>query len=49
VALGIFAAIFSGRMTGGFFLYQCRADDMIICGGNNIAGREEEAVLADTL
>jgi len=31
----------------GFFLYQCRADDMIICGGNNIAGPEVEAVLVE--
>ncbi len=31
----------------GFFVYQCRADDMIICGGYNIAGPEVEAVLLE--
>ena len=31
----------------GYFAYQCRADDMIICGGYNIAGPEVEAVLLE--
>jgi 2-aminobenzoate-CoA ligase len=31
----------------GFFSYQCRADDMIICGGYNIAGPEVEGVLME--
>ena len=31
----------------GFYHYQCRADDMIICGGYNIAGPEVEAVLME--
>ncbi|MBI4443625.1 MAG: benzoate-CoA ligase family protein [Acidobacteria bacterium] len=31
----------------GFFAYQCRTDDMIICGGYNIAGPEVEAVLVE--
>lgn len=31
----------------GFFSFQCRADDMIICGGYNIAGPEVEAVLLE--
>jgi 2-aminobenzoate-CoA ligase len=29
----------------GFFWYQCRNDDLIICGGYNIAGPEVEAAL----
>ncbi len=31
----------------GFFWYQCRNDDMIICGGYNIAGPEVENVLLE--
>jgi 2-aminobenzoate-CoA ligase len=31
----------------GFFQYQCRNDDMIICGGINIAGPEIEGVLLE--
>jgi len=31
----------------GFYHYQCRADDMIICSGYNIAGPEVEAVLVE--
>jgi 2-aminobenzoate-CoA ligase len=31
----------------GFFHYQCRNDDIIICGGINIAGPEIEAVLLE--
>ena len=31
----------------GSFVYQCRSDDMIICGGYNIAGPEVEAVLLE--
>ena len=31
----------------GFFIYQCRADDMIISGGYNIAGPEVESVLVE--
>lgn len=29
----------------GYFYYRCRGDDMIICGGHNIAGPEVENVL----
>ena len=35
------------RDTDGFFHYQCRNDDMIICGGINIAGPEIESVLLE--
>ena len=35
------------RDSDGFFHYQCRNDDMIICGGNNIAGMEIESVLLE--
>jgi 2-aminobenzoate-CoA ligase len=31
----------------GFFWYECRNDDLIICGGYNIAGPEVEMVLAE--
>jgi 2-aminobenzoate-CoA ligase len=31
----------------GYFWYQCRNDDMIICGGYNIAGPEVESVLLE--
>ncbi|HWP84284.1 MAG TPA: benzoate-CoA ligase family protein [Terriglobia bacterium] len=31
----------------GYFVYQCRADDMIISSGYNIAGPEVEAVLVE--
>jgi 2-aminobenzoate-CoA ligase len=31
----------------GFFHYQCRNDDLIICAGYNIAGPEIEAVLIE--
>jgi 2-aminobenzoate-CoA ligase len=31
----------------GYFWYQCRTDDVIICGGNNIAGPEVENVLME--
>jgi 2-aminobenzoate-CoA ligase len=31
----------------GYFWYQCRADDLIICGGYNIAGPEVENVLLE--
>src|SRR5205807_8107154 len=31
----------------GYFWYQCRNDDLIICGGYNIAGPEVEAVLIE--
>ncbi|MBI4442306.1 MAG: benzoate-CoA ligase family protein [Acidobacteria bacterium] len=31
----------------GYFLYQCRADDMIVSSGYNIAGPEVEAVLVE--
>ena len=31
----------------GFFWYQCRNDDLIICGGYNIAGPEVESVLLE--
>ncbi len=33
------------RDSEGFFHYQCRNDDLIICGGYNIAGPEVESVL----
>ncbi len=32
----------------GYFWYQCRNDDLIICGGYNIAGPEVESVLRST-
>jgi 2-aminobenzoate-CoA ligase len=35
------------RDSEGFFQYQCRNDDIIICGGINIAGPEVEGVLAE--
>ena len=31
----------------GYFWYECRSDDLIICGGYNIAGPEVEAALAE--
>jgi 2-aminobenzoate-CoA ligase len=31
----------------GYFYYQCRNDDLIICGGNNVAGPEVEGVLLE--
>ena len=31
----------------GYFWYQCRNDDLIICGGYNIAGPEVEGVLGE--
>jgi 2-aminobenzoate-CoA ligase len=31
----------------GYFWYQCRNDDMILCGGYNIAGPEVESVLLE--
>ena len=31
----------------GYFWYQCRADDVIICGGYNVAGPEVETVLLE--
>jgi 2-aminobenzoate-CoA ligase len=31
----------------GYFWYQCRIDDMILCGGYNIAGPEVESVLLE--
>jgi len=31
----------------GYFWYQCRSDDLIICGGYNIAGPEVEGVLLE--
>ena len=31
----------------GYFWYQCRNDDLIICGGYNIAGPEVESVLLE--
>lgn len=31
----------------GFFWYQCRNDDLIICGGYNIAGPEVESVVLE--
>jgi len=33
------------RDSEGFFHYRCRNDDLIICGGYNIAGPEVESVL----
>ncbi len=33
------------RDSEGYFHYQCRNDDLIICGGYNIAGPEVESVL----
>src|SRR5436309_7944355 len=35
------------RDSEGFFHYQCRNDDLIICGGYNIAGPEVENVLLE--
>jgi 2-aminobenzoate-CoA ligase len=35
------------RDSEGFFQYQCRNDDIIICGGINIAAPEVEGVLAE--
>lgn len=35
------------RDEDGYFQYQCRNDDLIICGGNNIAGPEIEGVLLE--
>ncbi len=35
------------RDSEGFFHYQCRNDDIIVCGGINIAGPELEGVLAE--
>lgn len=35
------------RDSEGFFHYQCRNDDLIICGGINIAGPEIESVLLE--
>ena len=35
------------RDSEGFFHYQCRNDDIIVCGGINIAGPEVEGVLAE--
>ena len=35
------------RDSEGLYHYQCRNDDMIICGGINIAGPEIEGVLAE--
>lgn len=35
------------RDSDGFFHYQCRNDDIIVCGGINIAGPEVEGVLAE--
>jgi acyl-coenzyme A synthetase/AMP-(fatty) acid ligase len=31
----------------GYFWYQCRTDDLIICGGYNVAGPEIENVLIE--
>ena len=31
----------------GVFVFQCRSDDMIVCGGYNIAGPEVESVLLE--
>jgi 2-aminobenzoate-CoA ligase len=31
----------------GYFWYQCRNDDLIVCGGYNIAGPEVESVLIE--
>src|SRR5215475_9107268 len=35
------------RDSDGFFHYQCRNDDMIVCGGISIAGLEIESVLLE--
>jgi 2-aminobenzoate-CoA ligase len=35
------------RDADGYFYYQCRNDDLIICGGNNVAGPEVESVLLE--
>ena len=35
------------RDSDGFFHYQCRNDDIIICGGINIAAPEVEGVLLE--
>jgi 2-aminobenzoate-CoA ligase len=35
------------RDNEGYFHYQCRNDDLIVCGGAKIAGPEIEAVLAE--
>lgn len=35
------------RDADGFFHYQCRNDDLIICGGINVAGPEIEGVLLE--
>jgi 2-aminobenzoate-CoA ligase len=35
------------RDEDGYFWYQCRNDDLIICGGYNIAGPEVESVLLE--
>src|SRR5206468_4332872 len=35
------------RDSDGFFHYQCRNDDMIICGGINIAAPEVESILLE--
>lgn len=35
------------RDSEGFFHYQCRNDDLIICGGINVAGPEIEGVLLE--
>ncbi|MFI5223906.1 MAG: 2-aminobenzoate-CoA ligase, partial [Nitrospirales bacterium] len=35
------------RDSDGFFQYQCRSDDMIICGGLNVAPPEVENVLLE--
>jgi 2-aminobenzoate-CoA ligase len=35
------------RDSDGFFRYQCRSDDLIICGGINIAAPEIEGVLLE--
>jgi len=36
-----------GQADAGYFWYQCRNDDLIICGGYNIAGPEVENVLLE--
>jgi len=35
------------RGSDGFFQYQCRNDDLIICGGINIGGPEIEGILLE--
>ena len=35
------------RDSDGYFQYQCRNDDLIICGGINIGGPEIEGVLLE--